>query len=89
VYFAEQHHGTVRQLRLSNASTTTFVGTQLCDGAGTPQDGTGAHTGASCPSIGSIATVPIFNQAAGGAFTYHFPTRAIYYVDQDTLRRID
>jgi hypothetical protein len=90
LYIMEQHHGTVRQLNLTDNSMTTFVGSQLCNTNPAPADGTGALTGtASCPAVGSIATVPIFNQNANGALSFHFPTQSIYVVDVDTLRRVE
>jgi hypothetical protein len=92
LYFAEQNHGTIRQLDLTNNSTTTFVGTQLCGIAATGiRDGVGAVTavgGGSCPALSAISSAPTFSNSALGAITFHFASRSLYLLDAGTLRRV-
>jgi cysteine-rich repeat protein len=92
LYFAEQVHDTIRQLVISTVTTSTVAGTMNCDGG---QDGLGADTTQDW-STGSADTcagnapggVPQLDTPLG-AFTYHFRTQSIFFIDGNGLRRLE
>ncbi|HVJ20647.1 MAG TPA: hypothetical protein VM686_34785 [Polyangiaceae bacterium] len=96
VYFGEQNYATVRQLELSNVTTTTFVGTQGCFAGGSeqPRDGLGANTTGvfwnnnDCNNPPNSPVTPIFHTLLG-AMTFNFASKSIYLIDTPHLRRIE
>ncbi|MBN2493739.1 MAG: DUF4215 domain-containing protein [Deltaproteobacteria bacterium] len=88
IYVNEQLAHTVRQVLIQSLDTSTLVGVRGCPGS---RDGVGGD-GSQDWSVAGCGTAPaglVLLDTPMAGLAYHFPSRSIFLVESNNLRRIE